>query len=128
MAQQQNNPQSDTANINGKDKKSSEPLFGPSIGPVSSGPAWTIGSEKKVVTDELTPDIVNSWIEKSKEVSFFFPRCFLWCTFSLARYFFAPGTVLSHFSISSSRRNPQLLYKLSLTLSVQHYASRRCHL
>lgn len=66
---QQNNAQSDNANLNGKDKKSSEPLFGPNIGPVSSGPAWTMGTEKKVVTDELTPEIVNSWIEKSKEVS-----------------------------------------------------------
>ena len=65
MAQQQN-----TDNASGKDKKSSEPLFGPSIGPVRSGPAWTICSEKKVVTDELTPEVVNSWIEKSKEVSF----------------------------------------------------------
>lgn len=69
MAQQQNIAQNDIVNLNGKDKKSSEPLFGPSIGPVSSGPAWTIGSEKKVVTDELTQEIVTSWIEKSKEVS-----------------------------------------------------------
>ena len=67
MAQQQN---TDNAMVSGKEKKSSEPLFGPSIGPVSSGPAWTICSEKKVVTDELTPEVVNSWIEKSKEVSF----------------------------------------------------------
>lgn len=52
-----------------KDKKTQEPLFGPSIGAVSSGPAWTSSTEKKVVTDDLTPDIVNSWVEKSKEVS-----------------------------------------------------------
>jgi hypothetical protein len=70
MAQQQNIAHSDSTNLNGKEKKSSEPLFGPSIGPVSSGPAWTIGNEKKVVTDELTQEIVSSWIEKSKEVSF----------------------------------------------------------
>jgi hypothetical protein len=69
MAQQQNNAHSDTTNLNGKEKKSSEPLFGPSIGPVSSGPAWTFGNEKRVVTDELTPEIVSSWIEKSKEPS-----------------------------------------------------------
>ena len=68
MAQQQSNAPTD--NANGKDKKSSEPLFGPCIGPVRSGPAWTICSEKKVVTDELTPEVVNSWVEKSKEVSF----------------------------------------------------------
>ena len=69
MAQQQNNAHTDNAITTGKDKKSSEPLFGPSIGPVRGGPAWTICSDKKVVTDELTPEIVNSWIEKSKEVS-----------------------------------------------------------
>jgi hypothetical protein len=51
------------------EKKNTEPLFGPSIGSVSSGPAWTFSSEKKVVTDELTPDIVSTWIEKSKEPS-----------------------------------------------------------
>jgi hypothetical protein len=78
MAQQQNNAHTDNLNTitNGKDKKSSEPLFGPSIGAVRSGPPWTICSEKKVITDELTPEVVNSWIEKSKEVSFvhFIPR------------------------------------------------------
>ncbi|KAF9467931.1 hypothetical protein BDZ94DRAFT_1248087 [Collybia nuda] len=54
---------------NNKDKKTQDSLFGPNIGVVSSGPTWTTVSEKKVLTDELTPDIVNSWIEKSKEVS-----------------------------------------------------------
>jgi len=66
MAQQQNNVLTDSTTAN---KKSSEPLFGPSIGAVRSGPPWTICSEKKVVTDELTPEVVNSWIEKSKEPS-----------------------------------------------------------
>ena len=65
MAQQQNNALNDSTTTN---RKSSEPLFGPSIGAVRSGPPWTISSEKKVVTDELTPEVVNSWIEKSKEV------------------------------------------------------------
>lgn len=51
-----------------KDKKVQESLFGPNIGVVSSGPAWAATTEKKVLTDELTPDIVNSWIEKSKDV------------------------------------------------------------
>ncbi|KAF8882506.1 hypothetical protein CPB84DRAFT_1713539 [Gymnopilus junonius] len=70
MAQQLQNGQIvDPTNPSGKDKKSSEPLFGPSIGPVSNGPSWTLSSEKKVVTDELTPDIVSGWIEKSKEPS-----------------------------------------------------------
>jgi hypothetical protein len=54
---------------NNKDKKTQDSLFGPSIGVVSSGPSWTAVNEKKVLTDELTPDIVNSWMEKSKEVS-----------------------------------------------------------
>jgi hypothetical protein len=54
---------------NSKDKKVQESLFGPNIGVVSSGPTWTGASEKKVLTDELTPDVVNSWIEKSKDVS-----------------------------------------------------------
>jgi hypothetical protein len=69
MAQQNPIAQPEAATV--KEKKCSEPLFGPSIGPVSSGPAWTLSSEKKVLTDELTPDIVSSWIEKSKEVSSF---------------------------------------------------------
>lgn len=54
---------------NNKDKKAQESLFGPNIGVVSSGPAWTAVNEKKVLTDELTPEVVNSWIEKSKVVS-----------------------------------------------------------
>jgi len=50
-------------------KKFGEPLFGPSIGSVSSGPGWTASTEKKTVVDELTQETVNGWIEKSKEVS-----------------------------------------------------------
>ena len=72
MPQQNQNPQPEAST--GKDKKASEPLFGPSIGPVSGGPAWTLSNEKKVLTDELTPDIVTSWIEKSKEVSSLYPE------------------------------------------------------
>ena len=93
MAQQQNNnTHTDNTITNGKDKKSSEPLFGPSIGPVRSGPAWTICSEKKVVTDELTSEVVNSWIEKSKEVSFVLTY------FSLR--------ACDHFSLLTSSREP----------------------
>ncbi|KAF5379108.1 hypothetical protein D9615_005951 [Tricholomella constricta] len=54
---------------NSKDKKTHDSLFGPNIGVVSSGPAWTATSEKKVLTDELTPDIVTSWVAKSKDTS-----------------------------------------------------------
>jgi len=50
-------------------KKFGEPLFGPSIGSVSSGPGWTASTDKKTVVDELTQETVNGWIEKSKEVS-----------------------------------------------------------
>jgi len=72
MAQQNQTTQPEPTT--GKEKKCSEPLFGPGIGPVSSGPAWTLSSEKKVLTDELTPDIVSSWIDKSKDVSSFLPE------------------------------------------------------
>jgi hypothetical protein len=131
MAQQQN---TDNAMVNGKEKKSSEPLFGPSIGPVSSGPAWTIGGEKKVVTDELTPEVVNSWIEKSKEVGFvslygldttIFSSLYLNFSgvhsfeHSLFQY------PLSHL-LYSSHLNPRLRCKRSLISSGHHYASPRC--
>ncbi|KAF9073120.1 hypothetical protein BDP27DRAFT_1391127 [Rhodocollybia butyracea] len=50
-----------------KEKKGPETLFGPNIGVISGGPAWTNATEKKVLKDELTMDVVKSWIEKSKE-------------------------------------------------------------
>ncbi|KAG7441090.1 uncharacterized protein BT62DRAFT_982873 [Guyanagaster necrorhizus] len=50
-------------------KKHPDSLFGPNIGIVSSGPAWTTNREKKVLADELTPDVVRGWIEKSKVAS-----------------------------------------------------------
>ena len=34
-------------------KKYGEPLFGPSIGSVSSGPGWTMAGEKKIISDAL---------------------------------------------------------------------------
>ncbi|KAG6865638.1 hypothetical protein C0991_000808 [Blastosporella zonata] len=52
-----------------KDKKTHEALFGPNIGVVSSGPLWTVASEKRVLTDELTPDVVTNWVTKSKDAS-----------------------------------------------------------
>ncbi|KAF9021019.1 hypothetical protein BDZ89DRAFT_957832 [Hymenopellis radicata] len=52
-----------------KDVKHPDSLFGPNIGVVSSGPAWTNVNEKKMLRDELTQDIVRGWIEKSKEAS-----------------------------------------------------------
>lgn len=49
-------------------KGKAEALFGPNIGIVPAGPAWTNKSEKKVVQDELTADVVRGWTAKSKEV------------------------------------------------------------
>lgn len=56
------------AKDNSKEKKGPDTLFGPNIGVISGGPAWTNGTEKKVLKDELTVDVVKSWVEKSKEV------------------------------------------------------------
>ncbi|KAG6830543.1 hypothetical protein H0H87_007742 [Tephrocybe sp. NHM501043] len=52
-----------------KEKKTHEALFGPNVGVVSSGPAWTVASEKRVLSDELTPDVVTNWVAKSKDAS-----------------------------------------------------------
>jgi len=51
--------------------KNQETLFGPNIGAVTSGPAWTetAEKEKKPITDQLTPEVVKGWIAKSKETS-----------------------------------------------------------
>ncbi|KAF9269580.1 hypothetical protein L218DRAFT_953202 [Marasmius fiardii PR-910] len=61
-----NNPQ---AKDGIKDKKPPDSLFGPNIGVISTGPSWTTSPEKKMLKDELTMDIVKTWIEKSKEPS-----------------------------------------------------------
>ncbi|KIL63153.1 hypothetical protein M378DRAFT_12362 [Amanita muscaria Koide BX008] len=50
-------------------KATQETLFGPNIGLVSGGPSWAVIHEKKVVTDDLTPDVVKGWIAKSKQPS-----------------------------------------------------------
>ncbi|KAF9447753.1 hypothetical protein P691DRAFT_775912 [Macrolepiota fuliginosa MF-IS2] len=71
-AQPANTPASgDLAHPNpNKDKKASDPLFGPNIGPCSAGPAWTTAaSRKKLITDDLTPEVLSGWIEKSKQPS-----------------------------------------------------------
>jgi hypothetical protein len=51
-----------------KSPKKHDTLFGPNIGIVSSGPEWTEASRDKSLVDELTPEIVKSWVAKSKEV------------------------------------------------------------
>ncbi|KZT69966.1 hypothetical protein DAEQUDRAFT_689932 [Daedalea quercina L-15889] len=49
-----------------KDMKS-DTLFGPNIGIVSGGPAWTERHERSA--DELTPEVIKSWISRSKETT-----------------------------------------------------------
>ena len=48
-------PQNDpNGNATSRDKKSLDPLFGPNIGAVTSGPAWTSTGDKKIsLTDEM---------------------------------------------------------------------------
>jgi hypothetical protein len=49
--------------------KEPETLFGPNIGVIPSGPAWTETAAKKISSDdELTLDVLKTWIAKSKEV------------------------------------------------------------
>ncbi|KAI0090397.1 hypothetical protein BDY19DRAFT_939993 [Irpex rosettiformis] len=57
------NPNEPTSNTNSKKKQ--DTLFGPNIGIVARGPEWTESREK--VIDELTPEIVKTWIAKSKQ-------------------------------------------------------------
>jgi hypothetical protein len=51
-------------------EKRPETLFGPNIGIVSDGPAWAQTEDAKEDTSAnyLTPEIVRSWVETSKEV------------------------------------------------------------
>lgn len=57
---------------NNSNKKKQDTLFGPSIGVVNPGPEWTEQkpqqSEKAQLQDALTPELVRTWVEKSKEV------------------------------------------------------------
>lgn len=58
-------------NANAVAKKKSDTLFGPDIGIVSGGPAWTEALRgKNLPADELTVDVVKGWIEKSRKVSY----------------------------------------------------------
>lgn len=51
-------------------RNTSQPLFGPNIGVVGTGPSWAVTNEKKIIADDLTPDVVKGWIDKSKQVRF----------------------------------------------------------
>ncbi|EGN92855.1 hypothetical protein SERLA73DRAFT_190414 [Serpula lacrymans var. lacrymans S7.3] len=55
----------DTTN---KENKKQDTLFGPSIGVINSGPKWTQSCDKKAA-DQLSPEIVKSWMTKVKEAS-----------------------------------------------------------
>ncbi|KAJ2913998.1 hypothetical protein MD484_g6428, partial [Candolleomyces efflorescens] len=49
-------PQNDpNGNATSRDKKSLDPLFGPNIGAVTSGPAWTSTGDKKIETQPTQP-------------------------------------------------------------------------
>lgn len=52
------------------DKAKNETLFGPALGAVQPAPDWTnVKASTKDLSDELTPEIVRSWIAKSKDPS-----------------------------------------------------------
>jgi hypothetical protein len=53
-------------------RKKQDTLFGPSIGLVNPGPDWADQkleqTEKGQLQDSLTPELVKTWVEKSKQV------------------------------------------------------------
>ncbi|KIM70465.1 hypothetical protein SCLCIDRAFT_58984, partial [Scleroderma citrinum Foug A] len=51
------------------DKKQHETLFGPNIGVVNSTPSWTQPISKQTALDKLSPEIIQTWMAKSKEPS-----------------------------------------------------------
>ena len=55
--------------LNSIKPKKHETLFGPALGPVNNGPAWTNYGKVENTKDELTQETVKAWIAKSKEVS-----------------------------------------------------------
>jgi len=55
--------------LNSIKPKKHETLFGPALGPVNNGPAWTNYGKIENTKDELTQETVKGWIAKSKEVS-----------------------------------------------------------
>jgi hypothetical protein len=63
----------DPALLNAIKPKKHETLFGPSLGTINPGPAWTsFGKQSESgpgAKDELTQETVKAWIAKSKEVS-----------------------------------------------------------
>ena len=58
----------DPALLNAIKPKKHETLFGPSLGDINPGPAWTLYGKKESIKDELTQETIKAWIAKSKEV------------------------------------------------------------
>jgi hypothetical protein len=58
----------DPALLNAIKPKKHETLFGPSLGDINPGPAWTSYGKQDSTKDELTQETVKAWIAKSKEV------------------------------------------------------------
>ncbi|KAH7886855.1 hypothetical protein F5I97DRAFT_1063025 [Phlebopus sp. FC_14] len=58
----------DTFTTNKKEKKQ-ETLFGPNIGVTNTAPQWAQPMGKQPAADNLSADIIKTWIEKSKEPS-----------------------------------------------------------
>lgn len=108
-------------NATARDKKTLDPLFGPNIGAVTSGPAWTASVDKKIVTDDLTPDVVTSWIEKSQDVSSP-PVGLCFAHRKVSRLNLQRRSKRS--SISNGRRSNYLLYMPNSTRMIQNTLSR----
>lgn len=70
MASAQPNPNDAVIDMNGSGhggEKDVNTLFGPNIGIMDAGPKWTEPLGEKPAQDEITPDVVKAWIDKSKE-------------------------------------------------------------
>lgn len=68
--------------INNQQGSSSDPskkddtLFGPGVGVISSGPNWAESSNQPS-KDEISPEVLKSWLAKSKDASYSVRFCFL---------------------------------------------------
>jgi hypothetical protein len=59
------NPSNRPAVVNDTGKKD-DTLFGPGVGIIAAGPTWADSSS--TLKDEISPDVIKSWISKSKDV------------------------------------------------------------
>jgi len=48
--------------------KKDDTLFGPGVGIIPAGPGWA-GSTASPSKDEISPEVIKSWMAKSKDVS-----------------------------------------------------------